>query len=180
MAVRLAERIRVIQYNSQINSKNVAVNQSVDEGIKSKRCLIILGCIIVLFGLIMGFWLGFGVFYSYQYEEELYPYSIIYLPASGSDAYYALEKDGYTVSGLKLLQSERITLRKGESITLTVEIDPADLPRKYVRWSSNDEAVAKVDQEGKVKACDYGQATVTADVGDFSVRCLISVPYENE
>ena len=81
----------------------------------------------------------------------------------------------YTVYGLTLRQNNDITLQRGRSVTLSVEINPDNVPQSYVQWSSDNEKVATVDQNGKVVAKKKGQATISASAGNVTVTCLIRV-----
>lgn len=81
----------------------------------------------------------------------------------------------YTVYGMTLRQNNDITLKRGQSVTLSVEINPDNVPASYVEWTSDNEAVATVDENGKVKAKKAGKATITASAGNVSVTCLIRV-----
>ena len=60
-------------------------------------------------------------------------------------------------------------------MTLSVEINPDNVPQSYVQWSSDDEKVATVDENGKVVAKKKGKATITASAGNVTVSCLIRV-----
>lgn len=57
-----------------------------------------------------------------------------------------------------------VSLKLGESYTLTATINPADATDKTVTWSTSDAAVATVDN-GVVKAVKVGSATITAKAG---------------
>ena len=82
----------------------------------------------------------------------------------------------YTVYGLTLRQSNDITLKRGKSVKLSVEINPDNVPQSYVQWSSDNEKVATVDENGKVVAKKKGKATITARAGGRTATCLIRVP----
>lgn len=63
----------------------------------------------------------------------------------------------------------------GESRQLTAAVLPADATDKTVIWSSSSEAVASVDQSGKVTALKEGSATITAKAGTKTGTCQVSV-----
>ncbi|MBE6069872.1 MAG: hypothetical protein E7211_19590, partial [Clostridium lundense] len=66
----------------------------------------------------------------------------------------------------------------GDQVTLSVNISPADATDKTVTWSSSNEAVATVDQNGKVTAEGAGTVTITVaaqDSGKKSTTCNIQV-----
>ena len=52
----------------------------------------------------------------------------------------------------------------GETIQLTATYTPSDVTNKTVSWTSSNEAVARVDQRGKVTGRKAGNATITASM----------------
>lgn len=58
---------------------------------------------------------------------------------------------------------------------LTTETNPSDADDPTVSWSSDDQSVAVVDQNGEVTIKSAGQANITASVGDVVARCVLSV-----
>ena len=66
-----------------------------------------------------------------------------------------------------------LTLKKGDFALLTATVLPDDAMDKTVRWSSDNPAVASVDQNGKVTAVEVGRATITASAGDVSASCSV-------
>ncbi|WP_051204973.1 Ig-like domain-containing protein [Butyrivibrio sp. VCD2006] len=82
------------------------------------------------------------------------------------------------VTGLILDQTEA-TLKIGENVTLTATVSPSDADNKEVNWSSSNEAVATVDEEGTVTAISSGQAIITA-TSDYdeekTATCTVTVP----
>jgi len=71
------------------------------------------------------------------------------------------------------LNAELLSLAKGTSAVLTATVLPDDAMDKTVRWSSDNPAVASVDQNGKVTAVEVGRAKITASVGDVSASCSV-------
>ncbi|MBQ6081340.1 MAG: Ig-like domain-containing protein [Bacteroidales bacterium] len=78
------------------------------------------------------------------------------------------------VQSLELDQKE-VALPKGASLTLVATVSPADASDATVFWSSADEAVAIVDQSGKITATGRGSTVVTAFSGNKSASCKVSV-----
>ncbi len=68
------------------------------------------------------------------------------------------------------LDSATVTLEVGDTATLTATHDSGT-----VEWSSSNEAVATVSQEGVVTAKAVGTATITATVGSASATCTVTV-----
>jgi hypothetical protein len=86
------------------------------------------------------------------------------------------KKKDVRVTGVSLNKST-IELVEGATETLTATVLPADAANKAVMWSSSDEAVASVDQSGKVAALKAGTADIavtTADGGKTAV-CKVTV-----
>ncbi len=75
----------------------------------------------------------------------------------------------------KIILATSITLDKtsveaeaGTTVTLTATVLPDDATDKTVAWSSSDESVATVDQEGNVTIIALGFAIITAETTDGS------------
>ena len=78
------------------------------------------------------------------------------------------------------LNKTSVSLKAGETVTLTATVKPDDATDKTVTWGSSDESVAKVEN-GIVTAIGKGLSTITAKAGDTSATCMVtvSVPVEN-
>ncbi len=74
-----------------------------------------------------------------------------------------------------VLSSSNAELKVGESITLTATILPEDTTDKTLVWSSSNEEVATVDDNGNVTANALGEAAITATCGNASATCMITV-----
>ena len=68
-----------------------------------------------------------------------------------------------------------ISLNEGESFTLKAEIIPKDATVQTVSWSSSDNSIATVDQNGTIQAIKQGSATILAQVGDKQATCIVTV-----
>lgn len=75
------------------------------------------------------------------------------------------------------LNKDKITIYKGESTNLVATIEPTNATNKDVTWTSSNETIASVDQQGKVVAKEKGKSiiTVTTIDGNFSANCEIEV-----
>lgn len=80
------------------------------------------------------------------------------------------------VSGVSLSQTE-LTIVKGKSTSLSCTVAPADATDKQVIWSSSDNTVATVDQDGTVTGMTGGVATITVATpdGKFKASCTVTV-----
>ena len=84
----------------------------------------------------------------------------------------------YPVTSITLDKSE-LFLYTGNSETLTATIEPDNATNKNVTWSSDNEAVATVDN-GKVTAVKEGTATITVTAQDgsgVSTSCSVTVTH---
>jgi uncharacterized protein YjdB len=69
-----------------------------------------------------------------------------------------------------------LSLKKGDSKTLTATITPADTTEaKAVTWSSSNTSVATVNSNGKITAVEGGTAVITALNGTHSAQCAVTV-----
>lgn len=184
---------------------SVIVAEAIEPGIHitQNMIMVMMGCLILLFGVAVGFVFGWLVGSTSSEYEGLTDYDDSFLNSgivrrvSGSDISSDVsdavtvtstiettvpnddktssEEIKYTVYGLTLRQNNDITLKRGKSVTLSVEINPDNVPQSYVQWSSDNEKVATVNENGKVVAKKKGQATITASAGNVTVTCLIRV-----
>lgn len=85
--------------------------------------------------------------------------------------------DGKPVENI-VISEEEYTIYEGESFQLSAVVTPDDATNKSVLWTSSDEDVAIVDQEGNVTGVGAGSATITAtakDGSDISASCEVTV-----
>ena len=73
------------------------------------------------------------------------------------------------------LSKSSINLKKGESQALTATVKPDNATDKTVTWSSTDEEVATVDQNGNVTAVSVGMCYVKAQAGECTAKCTVDV-----
>lgn len=75
------------------------------------------------------------------------------------------------------MNSPSLEMTTGGQATLDVNITPSNASFKAVEWSSSDEAVATVNQNGTVTAVAAGTATVTAyqKENDMTATCTVTV-----
>ena len=103
---------------------------------------------------------------------------------SGSDSKeYTLTIDSkptVAVTGVTLNKTE-LALFTGDTATLTATIAPDDATNQNVTWSSDNEAVATVDQNGTVTAVGAGKTTisVTTEDGGKTATCQVTVLHSN-
>jgi uncharacterized protein YjdB len=74
------------------------------------------------------------------------------------------------------LDKDAVTLKKGESTSLTATVLPADTTEdKTVTWTSSDKKAAAVDSTGKITAVEGGSTVITAQAGKKSAQCKVTV-----
>mgnify|MGYP002623103599 CR=1 FL=1 len=75
------------------------------------------------------------------------------------------------------LDHATVSLEAGSTISLKATIQPDNASNKTLKWSSSNEAVARVDNIGNVTAVAVGTAviTVTTEDGNKSAECSITV-----
>ena len=83
------------------------------------------------------------------------------------------------VTGVELDRSEA-GLSIGETIQLNASVVPADATNQAVSWSSSNEGVVTVDENGLVTAEGEGTATITVTTaeGGFEAECVVTVTSE--
>lgn len=84
--------------------------------------------------------------------------------------------DHREVTGVRL-DRFLLLMEKGQSEKLTATVFPPGASNKDVTWSSDNTSVAKVDDNGNVKAVDRGVAVITVktDYGNHADRCIVIV-----
>lgn len=86
---------------------------------------------------------------------------ITVIASSGARAYCDVTVVKIEATGIGLSKTTAVVV-EGESLELTATITPADATDQTVTWSSSDEIVATVDQDGIVTALKAGKAIITA------------------
>ena len=78
------------------------------------------------------------------------------------------------VTGVKL-NKETLELFTDGSETLTATVEPGNATNKALTWSTSDNTVATVDENGTVTAVGAGEATITATAGGITATCVVHV-----
>lgn len=73
------------------------------------------------------------------------------------------------------LSDDAVTLGTGDDATLTLYAEPEEVDVSAAVWTSSDESIATVDEEGTVTAVAEGEATVTATLGGMQAACEVTV-----
>ena len=96
---------------------------------------------------------------------------------SASCTVTVIDPDNIPVSSITL-DKTAMNMEALEVYQLTATIAPADAANKTIRWTSSDENVATVDENGLVTAIAKGTATITAaatDESGVSTSCTVTV-----
>ena len=81
----------------------------------------------------------------------------------------------YEVEGITLDKTEGV-LTAGNTVTLNAAVLPEEVADETtVTWTSSDEKIATVDENGKVTAIAAGEATITANAGEKSATYKLTV-----
>lgn len=76
------------------------------------------------------------------------------------------------------LNNTSVTLKEGESLTLTATISPKDATDKKIIWTSSANSIATVDSSGKVIGIKEGSTTITATTMDGGKKAICSIIVE--
>ena len=88
---------------------------------------------------------------------------------------FTIEEDIVAVSGITL-NTNSISIEKGNTETLTATISPAEAEDKSVTWTSSNPSVATVNASGVVTAVAAGEATITATASNgLTATCTVTV-----
>ena len=89
----------------------------------------------------------------------------------------------YSIQNLQIVPKD-VKLLSGESEQLRLIINPLNATDKSVQWSSSDEKIVTVDQNGNITAVSTGSAIITAKSSNqIEAKCSViveKVPNENE
>ena len=93
-----------------------------------------------------------------------------------NDGKYQITVVEEKVTEIKLSPPE-IIIKPGENEQIEASITPSNATNKKINWSSSDESIVKVDNNGKITAIKGGIATITAssEDGGASKGCLVTV-----
>lgn len=79
-----------------------------------------------------------------------------------------------TVDATAISIAETANVNVGESITLNATLTPNNATTN-ISWSSEDETIATVDENGNITGISEGTTTITATAGTVSDTCIVSV-----
>jgi uncharacterized protein YjdB len=93
-----------------------------------------------------------------------------------SSCVVTVQNEPIAVTGVTL-DKTKLTVTTGGTGQLTAAVAPSNATNKDVTWSSGDQSVATVNNEGVVTGVSAGTVgiTVTADDGGFNYTCIVTV-----
>lgn len=107
-------------------------------------------------------------------EDKLYAFLYIEDPWKNRNSGILFEITPVAATGVEV--QETMSLYEGESGNLSVSVLPADNTDDLtVTYSSDSEAVATVDENGKVTAVAPGTAVITVTAGSYTDTCTVTV-----
>ncbi len=138
---------------------------------------------------------------NYRITSEAFPYTDVQYQNNGrSYSHLSVEGNSLTVTTYNLennditdtftitksipadsvtLDQTSLTLESGSTATLTATVEPETATDKAVTWSSSNEDVATVDENGVVTALSEGSATITATAASgASASCQVTVNWK--
>ena len=128
---------------------------------------------------------GTGIFDTYLDKSTTNLYvpvgsAALYVATEGWNEFNIVERDYIkpTLAELIVLDKDEINLKVDESAELVATILPVLTTDKSVIWSSSNNTVATVDDNGLVTAISVGEATITATAADgsnLSATCKVIV-----
>ena len=106
--------------------------------------------------------------------DKLYAFLYVEDPWKNRNSGILFEITPVAATGVEV--QETMTLNEGETGNLSVSVLPADnTDALTVTYSSDAEAVATVDENGKVTAVAPGTAVITVTAGSFTDTCTVTV-----
>ncbi len=104
----------------------------------------------------------------------------------------AKTKDGKVVASIKLtvkvpepvvenikFSQDNISIKKDDTLGLTVIVTPSELSSSKLTWKSSNESIVTVDESGKIKGISVGTATITVtSANGKTATCKVNVTEE--
>ena len=74
-----------------------------------------------------------------------------------------------------IIEPSETDVRIGETVSLSVRVEPENAEYETVNWTSSDEDIATVDAEGVVSGIAIGSAVIKAEISGQKAACNVSV-----
>lgn len=73
------------------------------------------------------------------------------------------------------MSDKELTLSEGDSFSLNATVFPANATKQKIVWSSTDDSIIKVDENGRITAIKKGEAKIYATIEDVGFFCTCDV-----
>ena len=126
------------------------------------------------FGAFPASWVQYGsnslYYYGYTTKSSYFTVLPTLIP------YEEAEPIPVSVTGVSI-ETPAVSLDPGETAQIVAVVTPSNAADKSVTWSSSDNTVATVDENGLVTAKKTGEAVITATTtdGSFTATCTVTV-----
>lgn len=132
-----------------------------------------------------------------DFPNSVYLNCVLKVPTGSKNAYinapfwknfWTIEEENFNTENLYqfryvaeriIIDTEEIELYKGEEFSLNTTIWPEDTFDRTVYYTSSDENISTVSEEGLVTGISVGTTTITATCGDVSATCEVTVTEED-
>lgn len=101
--------------------------------------------------------------------------TLVYATAGGATALCTVTVSDYVAVTSVTLDKTIASLVKGKTLQLHATVNPGNATEKALVWSSSDNAVATVDQNGLVTGVAAGRAVIKVKAGAVEATCTITV-----
>ena len=120
---------------------------------------------------------------SSSFSSDNYKYTELWVPEGFVSVYQKSPyewSEFYTISAMTeassvSLDKTDISVTVGKSVKITATVEPKDTFDKTIVWTSSDNNIATVSDDGRVTAISVGVAIITATCGDVSASCTVTV-----
>ncbi len=110
-------------------------------------------------------------FAGWYYNDELYDFNT---KVTGNMKLEARWNADGKVTGVTLNETA-VSLKPGATMTLIATVTPDTAEDKSLTWSSSDESIVTVDENGNIKAIKEGKATITVTTKDGNHKATVIV-----
>ena len=120
---------------------------------------------------------------DFNYEETQSLYAVYGEGTLVSVTGISLDQTSAVMATSKTTTEKPYTITEPSTLQLTAVIEPADASNRNVIWSSSDEKIASVDENGLVTAYHYSKdpvvITVTTEDGGFTATCEVQTRFND-
>ena len=119
-----------------------------------------------------------------DFSTSVYLNAVLYVPLGTKDLYSTseiwknfwniVEKDYVPLESVSF-ESEDISIFTGDTKELTLLITPENATYSNITWTSSNEKIVSVSEDGLITAVSPGSAIITATIENLSASCTINV-----